>query len=358
MTNPSDKKILVVYAATVVAVAGASVSNSSAQVIRINRQASVPTSSVSLSQVADIRGSSSQLEAIKNIKIADAPAPGKTSAISLEQIRSALAAKKVNLAVWSLVGSTVCQLVSPATEPEDSMSGQTKKGNRLPEDYSTFESQLRRFVAEQAGASADSIELSLSGAAQRMASMTSPEYEFRFKRTGRRTLGLVSIVAEIREGGRTLRETPLLVQARVRKPVVIASRTINRGREIEESDVIIEERYFEVDVHDAILHVASVLAHRSNRMVRAGELIVASDLTPMPVVRRNEAIKVVVRRGGLTVVTSAIATRDGAVGDLIEVKRAQRSRDRLAARVTGKGTVQIDAPAGTVLAHADTRNSR
>ncbi|HEY0199037.1 MAG TPA: flagellar basal body P-ring formation chaperone FlgA [Rhodanobacter sp.] len=80
--------------------------------------------------------------------------------------------------------------------------------------------------------------------------------------------------------------------------------------------------------------------HRLHRSVRAGQLVLRSDIEPIPAVSRNEEVALDVHAGAVRLLTKAVAYRDGEVDEMIDV-RPEGVSGVVKARVVGKGEVQI-----------------
>lgn len=76
------------------------------------------------------------------------------------------------------------------------------------------------------------------------------------------------------------------------------------------------------------------------RAVYPGRPITWGDLAPRSMVRKGELVDVVVREGGLSISMKAMATRTGALGDIVAVRNLESKRE-FPAEVIDEKTVQV-----------------
>jgi len=96
----------------------------------------------------------------------------------------------------------------------------------------------------------------------------------------------------------------------------------------------------------AVQKVPLVAAHD----LRAGEWLLASDLTVAPTLRRGDFLALRVVSGGVALALPVVAEQAGAVGERIWVRTVERSgpsgeasvRKRMRAIVTGPGSARMD----------------
>lgn len=128
-----------------------------------------------------------------------------------------------------------------------------------------------------------------------------------------------------------------------------ASRTVVRGPGAATSEVVsaaaTEEPKAAVAKGTAKQAPIRQQPNRSNKLppVDAGEP--QAESAPTVLVRRGDAVSLVVRSGGVRISTSAIAQADGALDELIEVRSASDRRKTFLARVAGPQAVEIQAGA-------------
>lgn len=117
-----------------------------------------------------------------------------------------------------------------------------------------------------------------------------------------------------------------------------ATRPVQRGSEIREGDVEVTDvdakalpfRPLPQDLEGA----------RAVTDIAAGQVVQRSMVVPAPAVRTGDDVAVTVHRGPMVVEGRGIATQPGRLGDVIHVVNPE-SKKRIAARVTGRGAVEV-----------------
>jgi flagella basal body P-ring formation protein FlgA len=113
-----------------------------------------------------------------------------------------------------------------------------------------------------------------------------------------------------------------------------AVRTIRPGEVITLADV----RLMASDAAGALTSPEEAVGMMARRLLVAGRPVLASDIGPPVLVRRNSLVRLVYERGGLTIKAEGRALSDGAEGDLVRVMN-MASRQTVAGTVTADGSV-------------------
>jgi flagella basal body P-ring formation protein FlgA len=134
-----------------------------------------------------------------------------------------------------------------------------------------------------------------------------------------------------------------VVRAGVTAMVLVAAGELPAARPLEEADVKLERREVGA-LADTIGAAQAAIGLAPKRQLRAGELLRASQLAALPLVKRGDAVRIVARRDQVEVTMSGEAMDAGARDALVRVKTA--NGNVLRTRVTGAGTVEpMDLPA-------------
>jgi flagella basal body P-ring formation protein FlgA len=183
-------------------------------------------------------------------------------------------------------------------------------------------------------------ELEAPGAEQRVLSAPQGRLELRVRLPSlapapRRVTAWVDVHVE----GRPYQAVPVSFELRAYAPVLLARRALRPGEALSAADF--ERREAQVAGHaSAPLHAAADLAAlRLKRPLAAGAALTARHVQRAPAVARDQDVRVELALGAVAVRTVAVATRDGAAGDVIRV-RNPASNQTYAARVTGAGVVE------------------
>ena len=84
-----------------------------------------------------------------------------------------------------------------------------------------------------------------------------------------------------------------------------------------------------------------LLGQRAKRFITAGGMIDLTDVESVPLVVRGQLVTLESIAGGIQVVTSAKATKDGLLGETITVRASDNKRVEFDAVVVGVGRVRV-----------------
>ena len=179
-----------------------------------------------------------------------------------------------------------------------------------------------------------------------LGALQSADVELRTRVLGeRRTGGQALVSVELWHEGERIGERSVTVQVRLYRPVLVAREPLARGTALVPAQFTVERREVAMAGDTVTPSVETVAGMRLRRPVVAGDTVLATDLEPVPLVRRGDKVTATTGVGGISVSMSAIALEDGAMGATVSVKN-DRSGRRLQAVVVGPGVVrvQLDDP--------------
>ena len=116
--------------------------------------------------------------------------------------------------------------------------------------------------------------------------------------------------------------------------------TIRKGTRITKSDVRVISLRDDRISHDVIVNPHNVIGMTPRRMVKAGELIKAEEITTPKLVERGQSVTMIYENGGLNLTALGRALENGSKGDVVKVVNATSSRT-VDALVTGDQEVTI-----------------
>jgi flagella basal body P-ring formation protein FlgA len=145
---------------------------------------------------------------------------------------------------------------------------------------------------------------------------------------------------EVVRDGKTVRSMSVPAVVHISATAVVASRKIASGEVISEKDM--REKIVETtDIGVVLLRDPKEIEGKiARRAFAAGDLLPLDAFTEPPLVRRGDTVSVRLERGGITLTSSARATENGRLGDVIQVKSEDFS-SVVRARVTGRAAVSI-----------------
>jgi flagella basal body P-ring formation protein FlgA len=122
--------------------------------------------------------------------------------------------------------------------------------------------------------------------------------------------------------------------------VVRTTRDIPRASIVVAPDVEQAEMSLDDQPLRPILTMPDVVGGRVTRPLRAGQIVDAASIAPVPTVKAGDQVRAVMRMAAVEVETVAIAADNGAVNQVIKVVNPT-TRRALRARVVGKGEVEV-----------------
>ncbi len=322
------------------------------QEIRLWPTAIASGDTVTLSDVAQIRGFSAADKALLiKLVIHASPRPGGSVLIRSSDIRDAAIEAQINFGQVRLFGASRCKATRPRAPRREAVrppSPQRTQPTRPPARLRRselvpaggLESRMRQFIAARMQDGGE-VEVTFSPACRKALALSSPRHRFRILPQDKRRLGLLSFDVEVRTDGAPPRTVPIAAEAVLVKDVVVARRSINQGQVIAGRDLKLQERRFTrmdaVGITDLVVAVGSL----SGRFYRPGDMLDARGLKSQPMVRRGERVEILIVADGIEIKTSGKAQASGALGDSIAVRRdgSRRRQDVIDAVVTGPGVV-------------------
>lgn len=151
--------------------------------------------------------------------------------------------------------------------------------------------------------------------------------------------GRVSIYVDISIDGQKKKTVILPFDVALTVDVAISLRKIDRHQAITADDVRIEKRALN-QVRIPPLRLEDLQGVRANRRIRAGTMLTAEIVGPLPKILRESIVTIMVELNGVSVRTTGVALSDGYVGKKLKVIN-QRSQKPLVGTVTEDGAVQV-----------------
>ncbi|MBC8355066.1 MAG: flagellar basal body P-ring formation protein FlgA [Planctomycetes bacterium] len=124
--------------------------------------------------------------------------------------------------------------------------------------------------------------------------------------------------------------------------VVVARRTLNRGDIVRDTDVELQTLDPKTRRFQLATERRAVVGMEVLTPIRAGQPIGLNQLRKPILVKRGEVIRVRARAAGVQVTTTARATEDGSLGDIIVVQSLE-NREKYSTHVTGSRQVEVYA---------------
>ncbi|MDF1484204.1 flagellar basal body P-ring formation chaperone FlgA [Ramlibacter sp. H39-3-26] len=196
---------------------------------------------------------------------------------------------------------------------------------------------LQQFLAGQAQARKldnAAFELTLLGAAAPFEDCRSP---LAVDGIDMRRMSRMRMAVACTDTGHAWRQE-LKVRADATADVVVAAGPIAARKAIAAADLDVASRSLD-SLDDATSDIDAVAGKSSRRSLRAGQVVMARFLEASVLVKRGQAVRISVRRGGVEVDGSGEALDAGALGDVVRVRNASSGKT-IQARVTGEAAVE------------------
>ncbi len=132
----------------------------------------------------------------------------------------------------------------------------------------------------------------------------------------------------------------VVFDVRRRGAVLVASRELGAGTVVKDGDLAVEERELSLVPSESFDRPENAAGLVIARRVPAGHAVTSFDVRRRPVVLRGQEVRLRINQGGLTVVATGRALKDGAPGERVEVIHSG-SRRPVEGRVVEAGLVEL-----------------
>lgn len=150
----------------------------------------------------------------------------------------------------------------------------------------------------------------------------------------------VPVVLEMVRGPVVVQEYSLIAEVRYFDDVVIATRSIDRGKPISEAAVTIERREVTTILGRYISRMSDLVNKRAKMRIGMGRPLSTRYVEQIPVVEKGDMVRIRAQIGRIVATAVGIARENGVKGDRIVVQNAE-SREKLMAEVVAPGTVKV-----------------
>lgn len=141
-------------------------------------------------------------------------------------------------------------------------------------------------------------------------------------------------------GGRPAFDQQMVVQAQLWKPVLVATRRLQRGQALDATAAEVQT----LDVlRDRIAPIAASTRLDEWEVLQTvveGRPLTGKDVAPAPLVRKGAVVEVVAGEGGMSISMKGLAMATGVMGDVITVRNMDSRKD-FQARVVKRDSVRV-----------------
>ncbi len=299
--------------------------------VRLVPAARVQQREVHLGDVATIEGfDSAGQERLEGVLLSAAPPLGEPLQLTADQVRERLRETGVNMAFVLLKGASVCVV----HRQDRGGSGAVRAAADGDGPRPTLGDCVRQAITARLADYGGELLLDIDPRFQDLLELSEPRHTFQIRFRSDRRLGPLDLQLAICPAGQDCRTQRLVVQASLRKAVVVASTNLQRGTVIGADDVTLEPRVFNRLGQIGVSDPAAVIGQEARRAMHLGDMITSGDLKSRVLVRSNELVRVRSMGDGMVLQNAARALDCGGLGDVIEVKNDD-SNDAFWVRITG-----------------------
>jgi flagella basal body P-ring formation protein FlgA len=323
--------------------------------IRLCPMVTTTQPSVKLSELAAISGDQELTKKLKEIILCDNLPEGETKTFRAWQIGGKLTELGFHYQEFTLTGASRCDVSYVAPEKDNKDNGESKlitlvslKSN---ENAATLQDKIRLLVIENLLSKGlpktAQVNTDFNSTLKDLLELSEPTYSFEISPNQKNCpwIGLVGLKVKIFRDGQIVHNIPVLVQVQVKVPVVIAAKTINSKARIARGDIEVKPRTMDSFSSDYLLTVDDVLDHRAKKIIQQGMMIQTGMIETIPMIKRNQLVTVIYRKGGLELKMVGKALQGACKNEMISV-RNENSKETFRAKVIDSGLVIVeDTPA-------------
>ncbi len=318
--------------------------HASAAMIHFNSSAKIQGQAIYLKDVANVLADTEkEQEFLKNIMIAPAPAPGKEMRLSYDTVRSRMTAMGVNLGKIDFSGRSVI-LVSHQSNLGRQRNQRTVRQN--PAQVKRAEKVISEVIEKEiqmkqpnAGFFTVDVQIKPQHAGFILKGLA-PGYQI--EGLNFEADHFQEVTVRYLDRNSEPQQFPAQCQIISHPLVIVTNYAIPRGQILRESDFTYKqlEKYDPEDSGSYFTLIEDVIGSESIRSIQKGRTITRKDIQEIPLVRANEIVDVVARRGSISISTRMKAKEDGVRGDFITLKSLEGKN--FIARVVGLRSTEID----------------
>lgn len=138
--------------------------------------------------------------------------------------------------------------------------------------------------------------------------------------------GSQSIWVKCIENGKLLYKTPITIDVRVSRKIIVANSDLSHGTLINRSMLQIEKRLLGKDWLDYYTDLNALENQQTKQFIKKGAPVLQRMVKMTPLVQRGQDIRIEIRSKNLTVAVPGIAKEDGVYGQMIDLKLAETGK--------------------------------
>ncbi len=333
--------------------------------LTLRAEVTLDTAFMRLADVAEIDGDAAEAARVERVFLGRAPAAGRSTRISREQIRRRLHELGLPVAV-SFAGSANVMVVRAGGEASSSAAPAAAAASAARE---TFHGAVRTVARAEPADPRRDAEERFAHARPLLQEAVRQHAEKHFGRNDLQIFGKIRGTDEplpkgiffaevdwLRSGnlpgtavlemafrddeGRLLGRTGVRVDTVIQASVAVLNRPLRAGETIRRGDVLIRLQKLRPGMSCQAVDPKALAGRRALRSLRAGQVVTESEFEIPPLVRQGQVVLVEVQGNGFRITERAVAKENGRKGDYIAVVSVN-SKQEYHARVIDAGRVDI-----------------
>ncbi len=305
-----------------------------ALVVVLRPQAAAGPHAVRVGDVADLAGGTAALrEAVAALDLADAAAARAGVTVTARQVAFRVRLAGVPAGLFRVQGAAEAR-VEPGhcVVPEADVVAAAKEAvlKRLPWGEADVTVQALQPVAASLAVAAPREDVQVKAVPH----------------GGAMPLGRVQVDVTLWSGGERLQALPVYLDVRLCQQVAVCLRKVERGEPLTGENVTFDRRPVD-GLRDFLSSPAALAGKRARQPLLPGRVLSAGDVeddpkeAAAPLVRKGEAVKLVVRLGPVNVTAAGEALQDGRAGQPVRVRNVD-SKQVVLGRVAERNVVEVD----------------
>lgn len=265
--------------------------------------------------------------ALAELELGQAPRVGYTARFSREQI-AALIARRIGASEQAIAWSGAPSVA--VTVQSQEIDSNTLSQAALQAVRAAYASRFPAMSA-QAAVPPAAVELPLGEVQIRARALA-----------GLKPAQRMPVWLDLWVGGALYRSVVVPVELKAPQQVYVAVRDVDAGSQVSSADFAVREENVAALSNAPVLVQAGQTAWRLRQPVRAGQVLMQAMLPAQGMVMRGDAVRVIVRSGGIGIEAAGQALADAAPGQRLAV-RTGGAGETITGRVSDAGTVVIEA---------------
>lgn len=311
--------------------------------IRLRAEAKIAGDRVTLGDVADVSGA--QASILSPLVLADFAGKGSEITLSVDQVRDRLVEERVNLGRVTLTGPMRCRVsresaaaqqpVAPAViEPATTPVLTNPKDAVMLNSPQTLRDVVIETIVKLSGFDRDDLRIQFADRDAKLLTTAIAGQRFEIEPGSATGLGRVPLVVRKWNGEKLVDVGRLSADVSRRVLALVTVKAVSRGQAFTRDDVEVREVYLQDGKAEPLTEPEQIAGRESIAQLKAGSVVLASNVRSPVIVRRNELITVQCVAGALVIRMQARAMEDGVLDETIRLK-TDKSPEAFSAKVTG-----------------------